>query len=91
MEQLVKKKCTEGGKMDERSRRLVYKDEGQIWVSTWGNQRPLVWLHRAMGILIPPGHILCHCCGISPFQYHLLKQIDVRAGCSHADPNGLYR
>lgn len=41
------------------------------------------------GIHIPPGSILCHCFCSSLHQYPLQKR--VRAGCSHADPSGLYQ
>lgn len=43
------------------------------------------------GKRIPSGPILCYCCCIFLVQYLLHSQRAYRAGCSHADPSGLYQ
>lgn len=90
------KKRTQGGNRDERRWRLVvYKRKGQIWASTWGNQRPLVWLgweeRVTLGYTYHQVPFSATPARFPPLQYQLLLQKEVRAGFSHADSGGLYQ
>lgn len=76
------------------------KEDGGLWCTTektrFGPPLGAIRGHRMVGkvdfvIHIPPGPILCHCCCTASSEYLLLQQKEVRAGCSHADPSGLYQ